>query len=75
MVPRRTINIPLGVEATVRELAWEGESFSAAVARLVEEGARSLRAAKRPSYVSTGEGPEDLGRMAERYLEEIFGSR
>jgi hypothetical protein len=75
MVARRTVNLPDHVEATVRELAREGESFSAAVARLLEEGARSIRAGRRPSYVGTGEGPEDLGRLAERYLEDIFAAR
>jgi hypothetical protein len=66
--------MPHDVEATVRELALEGESFSGTVARLIEEGARSVRGRKRPSYVATGEGPEDLGRMAERYLDELFAA-
>ena len=52
-----------------------GESFSAAVARLIDAGARSLRGGKRPSYVASGEGPEDLGRMAERYLRELVTAR
>ena len=72
---RRTVNLPDSVEAVVRELAGEGESFSATVTRLIEEGARSLRGPRRPSYVASGEGPDDLGRMAERYLGELAASR
>jgi len=72
---RRTVNLPDNVEEVVRELANEGESFSAAVARLIDAGARSLRGGKRPSYVASGEGPEDLGRMAERYLRELVTAR
>ncbi len=72
---RRTVNLPESVEATVRELAEDGESFSAAVARLIDAGARSLRGARRPSYVASGEGPEDLGRLAERYLRELVTTR
>jgi hypothetical protein len=65
---RRTINLPEPTEALVRELAHDGESFSAAVSRLIEAGARSVQGAKRPSYVASGEGPADLGRRAEDYL-------
>lgn len=72
---RRTVNLPQSVENTVRELAADGESFSATVSRLIEAGARSLRGGRRPSYVATGEGPEELGRMAERYLREPADGR
>ena len=72
---RRTVNLPDNVEVVVRELANEGESFSAAVARLIEAGARSMRGRKPPSYVGSGEGPEDLGRRAERYLRELVRAR
>ncbi len=72
---RRTVNLPDSVDAVVRDLAREGESFSATVARLIEEGARSLSGPRRPSYVGSGEGPDDLGRMAERYLEELVATR
>ena len=70
---RRTVSIPESVDGLVRDLAREGESYSAALARLVEEGARRLREGKRPLYVGAGgEGPEDLSENAEKYLEEIF---
>jgi hypothetical protein len=65
---RRTINLPEPTEALVHELAQDGESFSAAASRLIEAGARSVRGARPPSYVASGEGPEDLGVRAEDYL-------
>jgi hypothetical protein len=69
---RRTVNLPDSVEALARELAEEGESFSATVARLIEEGARRLQGPRRPSWVGTFDGPEDLGINAEKYLREAF---
>ena len=72
---RRTVNLPESVEASVRELAREGESFSATVSRLIEEGARALRGPRRPSYVGVGEGPPDLGLRAEEYLRELVEAR
>jgi hypothetical protein len=54
-----------------RQSAREGESFSATVARLVGQGARAERGAKRLRYVASGDGPVDLGRAAERYLNEL----
>lgn len=67
---RRTVNLPESTDALVRRTAGEGESFSAAVARLIEAGVRALEGAEVPSYVASGEGPEDLGRRAEAYLRE-----
>jgi hypothetical protein len=64
--PRRLAAEP--TEALVRELADDGESFSAAVTRLIEAGARSLQGAKRPANVAAGEGPEDLAARAADYL-------
>jgi hypothetical protein len=72
---RRTVNLPDGVEARARQLQREGESFSATVARLIEEGARAVEGPGRPSYVGTGEGPEDLARRAEEYLRELVEAR
>jgi hypothetical protein len=72
---RRTVNLPDSVEALARELAREGESFSGTVARLIEEGARRLQEGRRPTWIGSGEGPEDLGREAERYLRELSESR
>lgn len=69
---RRTIYLPDSVEALAREQAREGESFSAAVARLIESGVRAQAGPRVPSYVGSGEGPGDLSRRAERKLREIF---
>ena len=67
-VVRRTISIPAAIEELVRKHARDGESFSAAIARLAETGARSLGKPERPKYIGSGEGPSDLGRRAEYYL-------
>lgn len=75
IVVRRTVNLPESVDTLIRELAEEDESFSAAVTRLVEAGARALRTGKRPSYVASGEGPKDLGRKAEQYLRRLVTAR
>jgi hypothetical protein len=72
---RRTVYLPDSVEELVRESSKAGESFSATVARLIEEGARSMRGRKRPRYVASGEGPSGLGRLGERYLREPVEAR
>jgi hypothetical protein len=71
---RRTIYLPPSVEALVEEMSRRRESFSAAVARLVEAGARAQHGPRRPSWVGSGEGPEDLGRRADRYLRQLVKS-
>jgi hypothetical protein len=71
---RRTVTLSESTVALVRELAEEGESFSATVTRLIEAGARSVRARSRPGYVASGKGPEDLGVDAERYLTDLASS-
>lgn len=72
-MPRRTIHISEATEELVRELASEGESFSAAATRLIEAGAGAIRGKRPPDYVGAGTGPPDeLGRRAERYLREFF---
>jgi hypothetical protein len=72
---RRTINIPDTLDAQVRELAHEDESFSAAMVRLVEAGIRNQGKRRRPSYVASGAGPEDLSERAELYLKELVQAR
>ena len=71
-MPRRTIHIPESTDSLVRDLAEEGESFSAAVTRLLEAGAAAVEDRRRvPSYVGLGgNGPRDLGRNYEKYLRE-----
>jgi hypothetical protein len=73
-MPRRTIYIPESTEKRVRALAGEGESFSAAVTRLLEEGAAAVEGHRTPRYVGTGDredAPTDLGRRTEHYLREL----
>jgi hypothetical protein len=73
-VVRRTVTLPESVDDLVRESAEEGESFSAAVTRLLEAGLRASRPGRRPSYAAAGSGPRDLGRMAEEYLRKLVTS-
>jgi hypothetical protein len=71
-VPRRTIHISDRTEARVRELAADGESFSAAVSRLVEAGADALGGNRLPRFVGIADGPrEELGRRAEEVLDQL----
>jgi hypothetical protein len=65
---RRTVSIPKSVDEKVRDAAEDDESFSAAVARLLEAGLRATTGKHRPDWVGSGEGPDDLGRRAEEYL-------
>ena len=69
---RRTIYLPESVEALARKNAREGESFSATVARLIEAGARADGEGDLPDWIGSGEGPEDLGINAEKYLRESY---
>jgi hypothetical protein len=68
---RRTVYLPESVEKLAREAAHPGESFSAAVSRLIEAGVRATRGLRVPSYVGSAEGPGDLGINAEKYLREL----
>lgn len=72
---RRTIYLPDAIEQLVRDAAQDKESFSAATVRLIEAGARALKRGKWPAHIGIGEGPEDLGINAEKYLREIFRAK
>jgi hypothetical protein len=72
---RRTVNLPDSVEALARDAARDGESFSATVSRLIEQGVRASSAPKPPRYVASGDGPDDLGLAAERYLSKLVTAR
>jgi hypothetical protein len=67
---RRTIYLPPAVEGLARANARDGESFSATVARLIEQGAGGGNELRPASYTAIGEGPGDLGINAEKYLRE-----
>lgn len=71
---RRTVSLPASIEQRVRQAVQEEESFSAAVARLLEAGLRATRGRHRPDWVGSGDGPDDLGRRAEEYLRRPVGS-
>lgn len=72
---RRTINLPDAIDARVRSLTQEGESFSGAITRLIEAGMKAFQQGSAPSYVGSGEGPEDLGLRAEDYLRELVSGK
>jgi hypothetical protein len=67
---RRTISLSASVDEKIRKVAEDEGSYSAAVARLVEEGAKRTGKNDRPSWIGSGDGPRDLGRNAEKYLRE-----
>lgn len=72
---RRTVSLPEAVDRRVRDAAGDDESFSAAVARLLEAGLRAVQGKHRPDWIGSGEGPDDLGRRAEEYLRQPTADR
>lgn len=71
---RRTVSLPESVEERVRNAVEEEESFSAAVARLLEAGLQASQGRHHPDWVGSGDGPDDLGRRAEEYLRRPVAS-
>ena len=70
---RRTVSLPESTDALVRELAEEGESFSAAVTRLIEAGAAASEEGGHPSWIGSVAGPGDeQGRKVEEIVAEIM---
>ncbi|HEU0305102.1 MAG TPA: hypothetical protein VFR32_11040 [Gaiellaceae bacterium] len=69
---RKTITLPVSTVELVHESAREGESFSATVTRLIEEGARLTEQGKVPSWVGSAEGPGDLSQRVEEILRELY---
>lgn len=73
---RRTVSLPPAVDEIVREVAREGESYSSALTRLIEAGARVLRSRARPRWIGAGRGgPADLALRAEYYLTKSLRGR
>lgn len=68
---RKTVTLPESTVEVVRDRQLDGESFSAAVARLIEEGARPAAQGETPSWVGTAEGPGDLSQRVEEILREL----
>ncbi len=71
-VVRRTISLPAAVDAKVRRLAEEEGSYSAAVARLVEEGARKAGRNDEPDWIGSFEGPADLSENLDKYIRQAL---
>lgn len=71
---RRTVSLPEHVDTTIRSIAERrGESYSATVAWLVEEGARRTKERPVPDWIgSAAFGPRDFSRHYERYMQEAF---
>ena len=67
------MSLPESTDALVRELSDEGESFSAAVTRLIEIGAAAMETGRYPSWIGSVEGPGDeQGLKVEEILKEVF---
>lgn len=67
---RRTITLPEDIDSRVRKAAGDGESFSAAVARLIEEGLASTGG--RPDWIGSADsGDGTLSMRVEEILDEI----
>jgi predicted transcriptional regulator of viral defense system len=54
---------------------WRVRWPSATVTRLIERGVEASRGRTAPRFVGAGEGPDDLGRVAERYLTDLVSAR
>ena len=59
----------------MRKQQRDGESFSAAIARLIEDGARLVAPGKAPAWIGSGEGEPDLSLRVEEILRELAFER
>jgi hypothetical protein len=67
---RRTITLPDQLDARVRTAAHGDESFSAAVARLIERGLAGT--GSRPDWIGSGESDDpELAFKVEEILAEV----
>lgn len=71
-VVRRTISVTPAVDETIRRIAEEEGSYSAAVARLVDEATRRAGKVEPPAYVGSGSGPRDLSRNVDKYMKRAL---
>ncbi len=69
---RRTISLPAAVDQKILKIAKEQGSYSAAVARLVEEGAKRTGKNERPDWIGSFEGPADLSESLDRYIKQAL---
>jgi len=71
-VVRRTISLPPAVDEKIRKVAEEEGSYSAAVVRLVEEGAKRKGKVDLPDWIGSGEGPADLSENLDKYIRQAL---
>lgn len=70
---RRTITLPEDIDGRVRDALGEGESFSAAVARLISAGLDDDQ--PRLAWIGSGDsGDGTLSMRVEEVLAELAGS-
>ena len=69
---RRTISLPASVDAKILKIAEEEGSYSAAVARLVEEGVKRTGKNEQPDWIGSFEGPPDLSENLDKYIRQAL---
>jgi predicted CopG family antitoxin len=72
---RRTISLPASVDEKIRKIAEEEGSYSAAVARLVEDASKRTRSSERPSYIGSVDDPDlprDFALNHEKYMKDAL---
>ena len=72
---RRTISLPASVDEKIQRIAEEEGSYSAAVARLVEDASKRTRSSERPSYIGSVDDPDlprDLALNYETYMKDAL---
>jgi predicted CopG family antitoxin len=69
---RRTISVSPAIDEKILKIAEEEGSYSAAVARLVEEGARRTGKNDVPDWIGSFEGPADLSENLHQYIKEAL---
>jgi predicted CopG family antitoxin len=72
---RRTISLPSSVDEKIRKIAEEEGSYSAAVARLVEDASKRTRTSERPNYIGSVDDPDlprDFALNYEKYMKDAL---
>jgi predicted CopG family antitoxin len=69
---RRTISVSPAVDEKILKIAEEEGSYSAAVARLVDEGARRMGKNELPDWIGSFEGPADLSENLDKYIKQAL---
>ncbi|HUQ41983.1 MAG TPA: hypothetical protein VM052_05730 [Candidatus Limnocylindrales bacterium] len=72
---RRTISVPPAVDEKIRRIAEHEGSYSAAVARLVEDATKRGRTSERADFIGSvddADVPRDFAREHEKYLTDAL---